>query len=172
MKTAIIASKKDLAGMNIAEELKKYDLSKVNATLHIIEQDTIFSDNIDKEINADFFLFATRHQSKEGIPSLSCHSPGNWSKAEAGGIDDKLCIAPADYIKNAFLLLNKYGKKLNHEITLECTHHGPYLEKPCMFIEIGSKKEDWIKKEPAKIIAKVIFELLSTTYNSNKIVIS
>ncbi|MBS3097393.1 D-tyrosyl-tRNA(Tyr) deacylase [Candidatus Woesearchaeota archaeon] len=157
MKTAIIVSKKDPAGINIAEHLRKYNL---DSSLHFVEEDTILSNDLDKKIEADLFIFATRHQSAKGVHSLSCHSAGNWGKAEAGGKDSKLCIAPAVLLKEAFLVLNRLGKDMHHETTLEVTHHGPYLEKPCMFIEIGSDEKNWKNKEAGDIIAKVIIDLL------------
>jgi len=160
MKTAIIVSKKDPAGMNIASFLEKEDLAQYNASLHYVDKESIYNENIDKEIEADMFIFATKHQSAKGVHSLSCHAPGNWGKAEAGGFDRKLCVAPALLLKEAFVLLNKLGKDMHHEITLECTHHGPYLEKPCMFIEIGSDEGNWKNEEAGKLICEVIIDLL------------
>src|SRR3989338_9528516 len=149
MKTAIIVSKKDPAGINIAEHLRKYNL---DSSLHVVEEDTILSNDLDKKIEADLFIFATKHQSAKGVHSLSCHSPGNWDRAEAGGKDRELCGSPALLLKEDFLELNKAGKDTHHEITLEVTHHGPYIEKPCVFIEIGSDEENWINKDAGKII--------------------
>lgn len=165
MKTAIIASKKDPAGINIASFLKKENLENYNAKLYIVGKESIYNENIDKEINADLFIFATKHRSEKGVHSLSCHSPGNWDKAEAGGKEKKLCIAPAVLLKDAFMELNRLGKNLEHEITLEVTHHGPYLEKPCMFIEIGSDETNWQNKEAGKVISQVIISLLENIDN-------
>jgi len=165
MKVAIIVSKKDPAGMNIASFLEKDDLAKYNTKLYYVEKESIYNENIDKEIEADLFIFATKHQSAKGVHSLSCHSPGNWGKAEAGGKDRELCVAPAVLLKEAFILLNKLGDGLHHEITLEVTHHGPYLEKPSIFIEIGSDEDNWKNKESGKIISQVIIDLLSDIDN-------
>ena len=54
------------------------------------------------------------------------------------------------------------------KITLECTHHGPLVNKPVMFIEIGSDEEQWKNKKAAEIIAKTIIEMLNKN-NSYKI---
>ncbi|MEA2037194.1 MAG: D-aminoacyl-tRNA deacylase [Nanoarchaeota archaeon] len=165
MNTAIIVSKKDLASMNISECLKTYNLEELNTKLYEVEEESIFSENIDKKIEADLFIFATRHQSAKEIHSLSCHVPGNWGKAEAGGEDRKLGIAPASYLKEVFLILNKENTLEGFEVTMECTHHGPYLEKPCFFIEIGSNEEQWTNKVAGNIIAKVIIEFLKKLKN-------
>ncbi len=167
MKTAVIASKKDPAGMNIKECLEEYGLEKYGAKVFAVEQESVFNEDIDKSIEADLFIFATKHQSKEGVPSLSCHVPGNWGKADFGGIDRKLCIAPAVYLKEIFLLLNKINDLGGFQLTMECTHHGPYLGKPCFFIEIGSSEEQWKNKKAGKVIAKVIFEFLNKLKNND-----
>ncbi|MDA1197086.1 MAG: hypothetical protein O2779_03930 [Nanoarchaeota archaeon] len=161
MKTAIIVSKKDIAGMNIAKHLEYYDLAKCDASLHVLDLDTVHAENIVDEVEADFYLFATRHAAASGKPSLSCHIAGNWGEAEYGGQRGKLCMGPAVILKEAFLELHKQCGEMEHEITLEATHHGPLLLKPCLFIEIGSKEEDWKNMESGNVMAKVIFSLLS-----------
>jgi len=55
--------------------------------------------------------------------------------------------------KNA---LNKNAKDNN--VTLEVTHHGPLIDKPCCFIEIGSDEPAWQNPELGKILAKTISE--------------
>ncbi len=156
---AIITSKQDLAGINIAEELKKEDLEKYNAELYEIDEKPVYAEGIDKKIKADLFIFGTKHSSKSGIPSLSVHSPGNWGKAELGGKERKLVICPAFYLKEALIFLEK-NNSINFDVVQECTHHGPYLEKPCLFIEIGSTEEQWKNKQAAEIIAKAIMHII------------
>lgn len=176
MKFAIIISKKDQAGLNIKERLlelyefkdsgevfegdKVYELNE-NVKLYSSDKDSIHCENIDKQIDAGLFIFATKHESKSKIPSLSVHVQGNWSKAEYGGKDRELCVAPASYLKKGLRTLNKLAVDLDFEIIQECTHHGPYLEKPTMFIEIGSDETQWNNEKAAKIIAKTIHILVS-----------
>ena len=71
-----------------------------------------------------------------------------------------LCNSSALLQKTAFLKLNELTKNTKYQVTLECTHHGPFLEKPCMFIEIGSSIQQWKDKNAAKIIANTIQYLL------------
>lgn len=156
METVIIISKKDIASLNIKDHLTKFNLN-----ICTIEKESIYAENIDKEIKADLFIFATKHQSKTGIPSLSVHSPGNWSKAEFGGKDKTLCRAPASLLKTAFLEINKLKQDLNYEVVMEITHHGPFLEKPCMFIEIGSSSPQWKDKLAGEVIANAINNIVS-----------
>lgn len=171
MKTIIIISKKDPASMNIYSLLKNENLEKYNTKIHLVEKESIFCEKLDKQIQADLFIFATKHESESKIPSLCVHSPGNWSKAELGGQDRKLCIAPALHLRSAFLKLVELNKeyKLNFDVVQECTHHGPYLEKPTMFIEIGSSLEQWKNKIAGKIIVETIFSIISTSPEKCKI---
>ncbi|MBS3101854.1 hypothetical protein J4458_00225 [Candidatus Woesearchaeota archaeon] len=186
MQIGVITSKKDMAGMNIRDSLiNLFDFEKNNEKfgnnpifqlnntnlknkknnkiikLYTIETDTIHSENIDKKINADLFIFATRHSASSGLKTLSCHSIGNFGKAEFGGKEKTLCISPSNFLKNAIIELDKYGKDIGHEVTMEATHHGPFIEKPAMFIEIGSNEENWKNKEAANIIAKTIINILN-----------
>ena len=198
MNIAIIISLKDPAGINIKKRLlEKCPFQKIEETfkdkdiyeiiinkniarLYSTPIESVFCENIDKEILSttghpvDFFIFATKHQSKSGIRSLSCHSPGNWSKAEFGGSDNQLCISPAKIQSFAYLKLIDNKEKSDHkelkdyEIVMECTHHGPYLEKPVMFIEIGSTPEEWQDPLPGKIIAETIIDILENFNDIDK----
>ncbi len=169
MRTAIIISKKDPASLNIKDcLLEKYNFREINniytlgdIDIYTIEEESIYANNIDKKIKADLFIFASKHESNSKINSLSVHVPGNWSKAELGGKDRKLCVAPASLIKKAFNIMNELNNT-GYEVTLEPVHHGPYLEKPAMFIEIGSTEEAWKSKRAGNIIAKTIYRTLSS----------
>ncbi|MEM4336533.1 MAG: D-aminoacyl-tRNA deacylase [Candidatus Woesearchaeota archaeon] len=174
MKIALIVSQKDIAGINTKEELlrlfsfkrlnEKFENNFIyefnNIILYTTNKDSVDCENVDKKIEADIFVFATKHKSESGIPSLSVHAVGNWGKAELGGKDKKLCVAPAFYLKEALMHLEEYNT-IGFDVVQECTHHGPYIEKPAMFIEIGSSEKEWGKKEAATIIAKTIIDIFS-----------
>ncbi|MFH1850150.1 MAG: D-aminoacyl-tRNA deacylase [archaeon] len=178
MQIAVIVSSQDPAGLNIRERLVEslvepgpgaegefegspvYRISE-NALLYTTNTDSIFCEHIDQRITADLIIFATRHKSEAGIPSLSVHAPGNWAAAEYGGEDRKLCVAPALYLRTALLKLIEKGAGTGYDVVQECTHHGPYVEKPCMFIEIGSSERQWSDPKAGRIIADTIAELVS-----------
>lgn len=179
MKVAIIACTPDPAGMNIRQRLlENYDFRKtdetfsghpvfiINTPLHEVKLyqsdiQSIFNEDIDKMIDADIFIFATTHKAASGIHSLSVHAPGNWSKAGLGGKDFSLPPAPSRILRFSLFKLEEFAQGLGFEIMQECTHHGPYLEKPVMFIEIGSNEETWENKDAALAIAKTLIFVLS-----------
>ncbi|MFH1065649.1 MAG: D-aminoacyl-tRNA deacylase [Nanoarchaeota archaeon] len=181
MEYAVITSSKDEAGKNIRDSLLQlypfkeqrgfYALG--NILMYETNKDSIHTENLDKQINADILIFATKHKSASGTKSLSVHIPGNFGKAELGGKDKSLCIASASLLKAMFLELNEQGKSLEgYEITLETVHHGPYLEKPVMFIEIGSSENEWNVKQAGDIIAKTIMNVLQKPIKECKSVIA
>jgi len=50
---------------------------------------------------------------------------------------------------------------------MESTHHGPYIETPSLFIEIGSTSEEWNDKKAGDLIAKTIIQAVNT-FKENK----
>jgi D-aminoacyl-tRNA deacylase len=167
---AILSSNLDIASINIRNNLTASDFQPVSGSftgnqiyelkndscvrLYTINSELVNFEQAEKDIEADFFIFVSRHQSKSGEKTLSVHVPGNYGKAEYGGQEGEFCICPAELIKTALITLNKIGKDCGFSITLEATHHGPLVRKPVMFIEIGSKEEQWRDEALGKIIAE------------------
>src|SRR3989344_6998385 len=186
---AIISSLKDPASVNIKDNLLElfdfrqldekfegnnvYEFNSDNEQirLYLINSDLVRSENIDRRIKADFLVFASKHQSKENTPSFTVHSIGNWGKANLGGGDGKLCHSSAILLKNIFIELNNAAKNSNYEITMEATHHGPYVETPSVFVEIGSTEKEWNEKENGEIIAKTIINAINNENKNYKIAV-
>ena len=154
----IVYSEKDLAGKNIAAALKergcKHELVR-------IRQDIIYPEGIDA-LGMEFLVFASRHRSKAGTPSLTVHSTGNFGKAEYGGSDKELQATLANPKHNIYLELRECT--LDYEVTLEVTHHGPTGAKtPLFFVEIGSAEKQWGDEEAAGFVADCILKGLAST---------
>ena len=170
MNIAIISSSKDPAGVNIRNSLielfkfeiidDKFDGNDVfqykNIKSYLINDDLIHSENIDRKINADILVFASKHRSKENTQSFAVHPIGNWNNAELGGKEKTLCNSSVVLLKNLFVELNENAKNSGYEITLEATHHGPFVETPSVFVEIGSTEKEWSDLLNGEIIAKTI----------------
>lgn len=147
MKYAIIIAP-DPAGQNI----KKF-LEKLHVLFHEVEERSIYCEDFDQEIDADIFIFATTHRAASGKPSLTVHAIGNWDTADLGGQKKQLVPAPASLMKDLFLALKK---RHNGDVTIEATHHGPFLKKPACFIEIGSSEKEWRDETLGKIVAEAL----------------
>ena len=66
MKEAIIISDKDMAGQTIKEQLEKL---KSDLKIYTVKKDSIHCENIDKEIDADIFVFSNvMHPNQEFLP--------------------------------------------------------------------------------------------------------
>ncbi|MBU1120525.1 D-aminoacyl-tRNA deacylase, partial [Candidatus Micrarchaeota archaeon] len=50
------------------------------------------------------------------------------------------------------------NSRLPWDVVLEVSHHGPFLEKPTVFIEIGSSEKQWTEKEAARVLAYAIMK--------------
>lgn len=180
MRVAIIITTPDYAGVNIRHHLEAYPFTVQGSfqdkdilsldrygeeqhTINIYTTDTrcVDCERFDKLIDADIFLFPTTHRSAAGTHSLSCHVQGNWGPADLGGIPRNVSHAPARLLKAFFKELLKHAKDYEGEITLEATHHGPELEKPCLFLEIGSDDTQWRRPELGKLWAAIIMNVLS-----------
>jgi D-aminoacyl-tRNA deacylase len=160
MKFAIVISKKDIAGMNISKELDNLKVDHI-----LLEKETIYSDDVDQIVgkNIDFVIFATRHKAEKHSKTLTIHAPGNFHSADHGGVAGKVCRTSALFMKQAFKILQEENEKAKSgfQVSMECTHHGPLIEKPCCFIEIGSGEEEWNNLSAVKIIANTIKKAIS-----------
>jgi len=160
MQFCIVVSRQDTAGMNIASFLG--GRLPANSSFHFIDGNQCFADSVD-EIRADFFVFASKHRAASGRPSLTCHAIGNWGKAEAGGREKTLVKTSSFLLRNYLLELNrlKIEKNLPFDVTMECTHHGPFLRKPVVFIEVGSSEPQWNDKLACAAVAEAISKATS-----------
>lgn len=183
-KISVIVSKTDLAGLNISEQLitefnfkktkKEFDSNLIYSNnlikgkeidLIFINEKQVAADYLN-ELETDLFVFASKHSSESGKPTFSVHSIGNFNKAELGGKEKTLVKTSSLVIKNFFLNLLKQTKKENLDwpVLMEQTHHGPFLSKPSVFIEIGSTETEWKNKTAGKIIA---FAIMDSFFNFN-----
>lgn len=163
-KYLIVASKKDNAGINITTQLSQFqDLGKFD--FYLVENEILFTENLDLEkINKyDFIIFASKHKSEKNQKALTVHAPGNFRQAEFGGQKEKAGKTSALFQKQLFEKLKENSEKYNlkdYDMTLEATHHGPLIDKPCIFIEIGSTENEYTNRRAGFIIAKTISETI------------
>ncbi len=170
----LIASSKDVASLNIKEEiLKHYPFRKTTkefqgnslffaeiegkkVTLATLSEESVKAQNLPEKFpNAKLIVFISRHSSQSGKPTLSVHTPGNFGDAELGGLPKTLSVSPASAMQNALkaLMHNKEALNLGYEVSFECTHHGPSLNVPAMFVELGSSPTQWGDMRAAEAVA-------------------
>jgi D-aminoacyl-tRNA deacylase len=106
-------------------------------------------------------IFLSRHRSKMEEPSLTVHPIGNYAEAEFGGKPRTLVLAAPRMMTHLLRLIKKNleGTTLPYKVCFEVTHHGPYLQIPTFFAEVGSTETQWRQPEPAAVIAQSLLEL-------------
>ena len=101
-------------------------------------------------------IFASRHRAESRIPTLTVHPIGNYSSAEFGGRPRTLCPAAPHHMTAALRALDRNAKGLGFNVSFETTHHGPSVDSPTFYIEIGSYEELWTREDAADAIAESI----------------
>jgi len=160
----LIAYKDDPAGNNMAEFIS-HSLEKNNGVfrgkkfdLLIISSPTISADWLDKEFDYDGYVFLSKHAAESETLALTCHSTGNFEAAKFGGNPKQIAI-PFPSFQKTYLqnLWKKHNDFPDFQITIEATHHGPTdLNKPCIFIEIGTTPKQWIDTKLCSSIAQIV----------------
>jgi D-aminoacyl-tRNA deacylase len=170
----LVASRKDMAGLNIAKQILSHypftqtgetfqgnpvfsaDVKGKKVTLVMLNEESINAQSLPQSF-ADLHLivFISRHSSASGKPTLSVHTPGNFGAAELGGLPRQVSVSPATAMRDALKALAHFkgDLKLEYEVSYECTHHGPSLNVPSMFVELGSSEEQWRDSQAAEAVA-------------------
>lgn len=173
-KYLVVASKLDRAGINITTQLSQFRENPLFSSMkktpsfdfYLVDDEIIQTKNLDlNRINEyDFIIFASKHVSEKNEKTLSIHAPGNFRDARHGGEAGKVCRTSAMFSKQLFEKIIKNAEKFHlrdYQLTMEATHHGPLIEKPCLFVEIGSTENEWRDNKAGFIIAKAISEIIS-----------
>lgn len=119
-------------------------------------------------IEADYFIFLSKHTAKSEKPAFCVHSCGNFGSADLGGTPGQLSVAEplfqTHYLRTLASMIDEFNKThgVSYEAVLECTHHGPHIKKPTTFIEIGSSEKEWTVPENATFLVQVLFATLDT----------
>ncbi|MHA1606098.1 MAG: D-aminoacyl-tRNA deacylase [Candidatus Freyarchaeota archaeon] len=176
----IVASVVDPAGMNISQHLRRLasfkerdfpgcvacwmaNISDVKVYLVHVESDIIYCEGVEKPFNPELVVYASRHSSSVNIPALTVHVSGNWGNADYGGSPRTISVAYPKYVKAALRLLHVLREERSLDgftVSQEQTHHGPTVNIPSMFIEIGSSRREWVNQLAGEIIADTILQLV------------
>jgi D-aminoacyl-tRNA deacylase len=184
----IVASKKDVASLNIRKQILDnyshretgesfqenpvytFKINQKDVRLVTLNDESIYAQNLaDPFNNLELAVFISRHSSLSGTPTLSVHTPGNLGNAELGGISRKVSISPANTMRDILKAMAKFKQATNieYQVSYECTHHGPSLNVPAMFAELGSSPAQWSDSNAAEVVARAVVEGLATFKLSN-----
>lgn len=178
----VVASNKDPASLNIKRQILTHYC--FNETTGRFPENTIYSSQVnDKDVQLitlnqesiyaqdlptffkepELIVFISRHSSMSGTPTLSVHTPGNLSEAALGGNPREVSVSPARAMRDALKVMAKMREEmqLNYQVSYESTHHGPSLNVPTMFAELGSSPEQWNDAAAAEVVAHATLEAVS-----------
>ena len=175
----LVTSTEDPASTNIAERLReKHAFRSTEVALFekpVYQKDSLLLVTIDTRIvtppdldayfNPQAYIFLSRHRAESGIASVTAHTTGNFTEEAAlGGKPREIGRVNPDILKNYMLSLWKHSEELGEfQVTIEATHHGPTsLQKPVLFVEIGSGESSWKDERVGGIIADALMESLTS----------
>ena len=176
----LIASNQDLAGMTITNYLLnnaqfasagKKDVGESyrsqrhnNVQLYISSGSLLNLENLDDLYpHAGVFIFLSKHRSNSRIPTLTCHCTGNFAADNPyGGRPREIAISYPSLQKEYLKAITAARQKVpQYDITIEATHHGPTsLNKPVLFVEVGSSEKQWTDNNAAEVICDILLEML------------
>ena len=137
--------------------------------LLIIPTPAISADWLEEKYDYDGFIFLSKHAAESGLLALTCHSTGNFSEAKFGGREKQIAIPHPDIQKKYLKTLEENKSQFSDfQITIEATHHGPTaLNKPSIFIEIGTTQKQWSDLSLCTSVARLVDQVLSEDIPSN-----
>jgi D-aminoacyl-tRNA deacylase len=176
----LVASDQDLAGMTMTDYLLssaefaregKRDAGESyrsprhhNVQLYISTGSLLNLENLgDLYPHAGVFIFLSKHKSDSRIPTLTCHCTGNFDADNAyGGRPREIAISYPSLQKGYLKAITAAGQKVpQYDIIIEATHHGPTsLNKPVLFVELGSSEKQWADNNAAAAICDALLEML------------
>lgn len=118
-------------------------------------------DHLDARMRAaghafDTILVASRHKAESGKPALTVHPIGNLGAADYGGLPRRLVPTAPVVMSRVLRRLAAEAQGTKHQVTFEATHHGPYLETPTAFVEIGTDEAAWSDPTLGRRVARAL----------------
>ena len=175
----LVAYRDDPAGSNMANFISQ-DMKKDGDIfrgkyfdLLVIPTPAISADWLEEKYLSDSFIFLSKHAAESGVLALTCHSTGNFSDAMFGGKNRQVAIPhpqlQKSYLKKLWEHRNDFSE---FQITIEATHHGPTnLNKPTIFIEIGTTEKQWNDVSLCNRVAKNVVEVMKEEPTSHPVAI-
>lgn len=186
MSRLIVCYEQDLPSFNMKEQLLKRFrwedmgsdgtnsyLSHDNDVLVTIDRMHVHAENIDETakkfgVKVDEIVVLSRHSSSSGKPTLTVHPIGNYRSNDMGGRAEIL-VHPAPHLMSGTLRkISELNKDPVYSVSFEVTHHGPYVDVPTMYIEIGSDENHWGDEAAAEVL---VDSLLSAEEKDHPVVI-
>ncbi|MED6123940.1 D-aminoacyl-tRNA deacylase, variant 2 [Stylosanthes scabra] len=157
-------------GPHFQDDMKSFCNEGVRVLLH--GKSIVVEDDLDKRWEektgevVDEVIFFSKHTAVSNKPALTVHPIGVPHLREGDvppqGGKPGWAALPSPRMGPWLRHLKKLAQARNlvpeFEITLEATHHGPFTDKPTMFLEIGSTEDYWNRQDAAQVMAQLVWE--------------
>jgi D-aminoacyl-tRNA deacylase len=185
MVTLVIISSGDVASLNQGKALLKKGewhqledvenwpaYSLIDVRMWWLPDGCLWQDDLDKRWQiargeeVEEVIFPSRHSAASGQACLTLHPIGTMQVPideipQYGGKAGD-CPPPSPRLAPWWRELNRVAAEMDtFSLSLETTHHGPWLSTPCLFIEIGSTAENWPHLGAADVLADLIWRGLA-----------
>lgn len=136
-------------------------LRRGNDLLMRLPSKHLYTDDLDLRAAAagfrpDVVIFPSVHSAQSGRPALTVHPIGNFGTADYGGKADTLVKACPGLMSRCLRLIKAKCADPGFNVCFEATHHGPWLETPSFFLEIGSDADHWEREDAGTLQAEVL----------------
>lgn len=171
----LVECTEDPASVNLAERLRELVdfeekglfagnrvLAHGDLRLVTIDEMHLHAENLDQRLppsltDPDVVVFLSRHKSDSGQPTMSVHPIGNFADAPYGGTAGQVVPSHPAWMAGLFDELRERDPD-GFDVTYEVTHHGPYLEAPTLFYELGSTEEEWTDEAAGRVLAEALLD--------------
>ncbi len=128
-------------------------------------------EDIDKRIDdaglvVDEVVFMSRHSATSGEAAMTVHPIGNFHENKFGGKERTLVRSNPALMTDALRRIADCNNMEDFKVCFEVTHHGPWLDKPTFFIEIGSDERNWGNERAADILTDVLLAMEPDGYET------
>lgn len=163
MKIKILISKKiiDQFGIDITSWVVNNNINHqiINDFPHYLTDENI--------LDQDTCYLAIGIHSMHDYPKQFCvHPCGNWGElwshktlGDLGGEPKTLSMSSATLLKATYLALRKNNTSNDYKVNIECTHHGPSITKPILFLEIGCSNKEWSDPYALQVLQQTILDV-------------
>ncbi|MEM3928939.1 MAG: D-aminoacyl-tRNA deacylase [Candidatus Korarchaeum sp.] len=163
---ALAYSRRDPAGSGIAKKIRdiageEFRLSDKDCEILELDREALYLKE-DLFSGFDYILILSKHKGTPDHPIFTAHAPGNFGRAKYGGDHFKLSIAVPSLMKEYLIAANKRAGEIGYWVGFEPTHHGPTLDLPTAFLEIGCDERAWSDEEGLRVASESILEAIES----------
>ena len=149
------------------------DVRLVTTSKHHIHAEALDGDLREAGLAPTEIVFLSKHKSESGRPTLTAHPLGNYRDAALGGKPGTLTPVPGASFTHMLRCLNwaKRRAAFPAEVSFEVTHHGPLLDTPAFFVELGSSDPQWKDPIGHAVLADAVTRFLESQPGAYPIVV-